>query len=107
MWSGLEHPNIVRLLGFHLDMQDDVKGDANRDVMWLVSRWEPFGNIVDYLSRNEVDELTKLQLVSREPSEDFQRLTNTTLSSRLSIPLKDSLSFIQGTPACAMAISKA
>lgn len=55
IWSGLAHPNIVRLIGYHLDLEGDV--------MWLISTWESLGNIVDYLATNSIDEDARVSLV--------------------------------------------
>lgn len=55
VWSKLQHPNIVALVGFYLDLETDVA--------WLLSPWEPFGNIVTYLGENDVDQATRLKLV--------------------------------------------
>lgn len=55
VWSRLKHDNIIPLMGFHLD----IEGDA----MWLLSKWEPLGNVVGYLASNEVDQAARLQLV--------------------------------------------
>lgn len=39
--------------------------------MWLLSQWEPLGNIVEYLAANQPDEETRLNLVRSSTSWDF------------------------------------
>lgn len=34
------------------------------DAAWLISGWEPLGNVIDYLAENQADVETRLQLVS-------------------------------------------
>lgn len=56
VWSGLQHPNISPLVGFHLN--------AGHDAAWLLSPWEPNGNISAYLKTTDPSVQEKLQFVS-------------------------------------------
>ena len=56
VWARLDHPNVAAFLGFHIDVFED---DA-----WLISLWAPFGDVIVYLSQNEVDANGRLELVS-------------------------------------------
>ncbi|KIO29608.1 hypothetical protein M407DRAFT_227403 [Tulasnella calospora MUT 4182] len=43
VWSSLHHPNVLPLLGFFLS--DD------RDIAWLVSSYQPHGNVTQYIRK--------------------------------------------------------
>lgn len=93
VWSRLDHPNIVPLVGFYLDLQSDV--------MWLISNWESLGNIVDYLAANEVDDARRLDLVRLLAAKSALYLS---FCFRRSTRRKDLTIFILGSPQSAMEI---
>ncbi|KIO22126.1 hypothetical protein M407DRAFT_28336 [Tulasnella calospora MUT 4182] len=56
VWSGLEaHPRVARFMGFYADFE--------RSEAWLLSPWEPHGNIADFISRRRLEVPEKLSLV--------------------------------------------
>ncbi|KIO22136.1 hypothetical protein M407DRAFT_46472, partial [Tulasnella calospora MUT 4182] len=56
VWSSLlTHPGIAKFLGFYADFDNSEA--------WLVSPWEPYGNITDFISRRELEVPEKLSLV--------------------------------------------
>lgn len=56
VWQGLQHPNILQVIGFHLDKYHTIA--------WLVSPWEEEGNLSTYVRRTNPNETVRLQLVS-------------------------------------------
>ncbi|KAG8902478.1 hypothetical protein FRC01_009570, partial [Tulasnella sp. 417] len=55
VWSSLlTHPGIAKFLGFYADFENSEA--------WLVSPWEPYGNITDFISRRELEVPEKLSL---------------------------------------------
>lgn len=57
MWSSLEaHPGIAKFIGFHADF--------NRSEAWLLSPWEPNGNVSEFIQANSLEVPEKLSLVS-------------------------------------------
>lgn len=56
VWSGLKaHPGIARSIGFYADFE--------RSEAWLLSPWEPHGNITDFVSGHQLEVPEKLSLV--------------------------------------------
>lgn len=76
VWSKLEHPNILSLIGFHLD--------ANHHFAWLISPYELNGNIFQFLSHAKPDIVVRLRLVRRlicqyyESLDSFIQVADTT-----------------------------
>lgn len=61
VWSGVEgHPNIARFIGFCADFRSSEA--------WLISPWEPCGNISDFIRGRELEVPEKLSLVSLSDS---------------------------------------
>lgn len=57
VWGNLDHPNILRLLGFHFDVEQ-------LESAWIVTMWQKSGNIVNFLATKKLNETTRLKLVS-------------------------------------------
>ncbi|KIO27685.1 hypothetical protein M407DRAFT_44104, partial [Tulasnella calospora MUT 4182] len=56
VWSGLEdHPGIAKFLGFHAKFEISEA--------WLLSPWEPYGNVMDFVRNRELEVPEKLSLV--------------------------------------------
>ncbi|KAG8994478.1 hypothetical protein FRB90_000418 [Tulasnella sp. 427] len=56
IWSSLEaHPGIARFLGFY------AKDDFSE--AWLISPWEPNGNVREFIQKNQLEVPEKLSLV--------------------------------------------
>lgn len=56
VWSGLEdHSGIAKFLGFYADFE--------RFEAWLLSPWEPHGNIMEFIGRRRLEVPEKLSLV--------------------------------------------
>lgn len=56
VWSGLKpHPGIARFIGFYADFE--------RSEAWLLSPWEPHGNVTDFISGHQLEVPEKLSLV--------------------------------------------
>lgn len=58
VWSRISHPFVLGFLGFHLEME------KSSPEAWLISPWEPLGNVAQYLAGREVSWLNLLGLVS-------------------------------------------
>lgn len=61
VWSGLDaHPGIAKFIGFYADFK--------RTEAWLLSPWEPYGNISEFVRERKLEVPEKLSLVrlSRE-----------------------------------------
>ncbi|KAG8908802.1 hypothetical protein FRB99_003040 [Tulasnella sp. 403] len=58
VWTDLEHPNILSLVGFHLAFASD---GAPEDA-WLLSLHMPNGNIREYLQLTQPDDALRMQL---------------------------------------------
>lgn len=56
IWSDLDHPNILRFIGFHLNAETD---DA-----YLISPFEPLGDIARYIEKEGPSLDTRFELVS-------------------------------------------
>lgn len=57
VWSGLEtHPGIAKFLGFYANFEN---AEA-----WLISPWEPYGNVSKFIHERELEVPEKLSLVS-------------------------------------------
>ncbi|KAG8901767.1 hypothetical protein FRC00_004739 [Tulasnella sp. 408] len=54
IWVQLRHNGILPLLGFHID---DIRSEA-----WLISPWQPGGNLLSYLSKHETRIVNRLAL---------------------------------------------
>jgi len=54
VWMQLDHPNVLPLLGFHLDF--------NQNFTWFVSPWRAHGSISNYITekRPNIDEVLRL-----------------------------------------------
>lgn len=58
MWSSLEaHPGIAKFIGFYADF-DNSKA-------WLLSPWEPNGNVSQFIKEHNLEVPEKLSLVRR------------------------------------------
>ena len=57
VWAGLLHPNILELVGFYLS--------DNLDEAWLLSLYEPEGNLAEYIEKRRPDAGRRLELVSQ------------------------------------------
>ncbi|KIO18786.1 hypothetical protein M407DRAFT_83568, partial [Tulasnella calospora MUT 4182] len=56
VWSSLEaHPGIAKFLGFYADFK--------RSEAWLISPWEPNGNVSEFIEANNLEVPEKLSLV--------------------------------------------
>lgn len=56
VWSGLgEHPGVAKFLGFHARFEISEA--------WLLSPWEPYGNVMDFVRNRELEVPEKLSLV--------------------------------------------
>ncbi|KAG8988381.1 hypothetical protein FRB90_002773 [Tulasnella sp. 427] len=56
VWSGLEdHPGIAKFLGFHAKFENSEA--------WLLSPWEPFGNVMEFVHKRKLEVPEKLSLV--------------------------------------------
>ena len=55
VWAGLLHPNILRLVGFYLS--------EDMTIAQLISPFEEYGHIGDYLGQENPSEAERLQLV--------------------------------------------
>ncbi|KAG8995436.1 hypothetical protein FRB90_000184 [Tulasnella sp. 427] len=65
VWSSLAgHPGIARFLGFYADFK---RSDA-----WLISPWEPNGNISEFLARHQLEVPEKLGLANVLVGADFK-----------------------------------
>lgn len=61
VWSSLEaHPGIAKFLGFYANFK--------RSEAWLLSPWEPNGNIKEFIHAHNLEVPEKLSLASREGS---------------------------------------
>lgn len=59
-WSKSTHANILPLKGFiHFKQPGDDVGEA-----WIVTDWQPDGNILAYVQDNKVEDYRRLELVS-------------------------------------------
>lgn len=56
VWSEMDHPNIIPLVGFHLD--------SKRGVFRFISPFLGEGNVTEYLERTKADASTRFRLVS-------------------------------------------
>lgn len=56
VWADLEHPNILPLVGFHLNSEEGIS--------WFISPFMTEGNIREYLERIKPHMLQRLQLAS-------------------------------------------
>lgn len=57
VWSGVEgHPGIAKFLGFCTNFKYSEA--------WLISPWEPYGNVSDFVRGRELEVPEKLSLVS-------------------------------------------
>lgn len=57
VWSRLKgHPGVAEFLGFCADF--------GRSEAWLISPWEPYGNVSEFVHRRELEVPEKLSLVS-------------------------------------------
>ncbi|KAG8906599.1 hypothetical protein FRC01_007950, partial [Tulasnella sp. 417] len=55
VWSGLEaHSGIAKFIGFYADFE--------RSEAWLLSPWEPHGNIMDFIRRRQLEVPEKFSL---------------------------------------------
>lgn len=58
VWSSLkEHPGIANFLGFYADLE--------RAEGWLLSPWEPNGNVSEFVKKYNLEVPEKLSLVRR------------------------------------------
>lgn len=57
VWAKFEHPNVLRLIGFCLD--------HDMTTATLISPFQAYGHIADYIQKNDLDEMTRLELVGR------------------------------------------
>lgn len=55
VWAGLLHRNVLELVGFYLS---DTLENA-----WLLSPYEPKGNLAEFLKNENPDQERKLELV--------------------------------------------
>ncbi|KAG8909877.1 hypothetical protein FRC00_009277, partial [Tulasnella sp. 408] len=60
--DGLNHPNVAKLLGFVEDL--------DRNIAWLVSTWEPNGNVREFLLSAKCTIPERISLVSDHQSEE-------------------------------------
>lgn len=56
IWSDLHHPNILRFIGFHLD--------AEMDDAFLISLFEPLGDVAQYIEKEQPSIDARFELVS-------------------------------------------
>lgn len=57
VWSSLEeHKGIAKFIGSYADFE--------RAEAWLLSSWEPHGNIMDFVKRHQLEVRENLSLVS-------------------------------------------
>lgn len=62
VWTDLDHPNVLPLVGFYLNSEEGV--------CWFISPFMTEGNVREYLERANPDMLARLRLVS------FRRAAN-------------------------------
>lgn len=56
VWSGLEtHPGLAKFTGFCADF--------GHTEAWLISPWEPYGNVSEFIDGRELEVPEKLSLV--------------------------------------------
>ncbi|KAG8981121.1 hypothetical protein FRC05_004021 [Tulasnella sp. 425] len=56
VWSGLgEHPGIAKFLGFYAKLESSEA--------WLLSPWEPYGNVMEFVHKRELEVPEKLSLM--------------------------------------------
>ena len=69
MWSKLNHPNVLPLLGYAFD--------ADTGYPMLISQWMDLGNLLAYIRSNDVtiDRVTDLVSSSLPASHSFCRVT--------------------------------
>lgn len=56
IWSDLDHPNVLPFLGFHLN--------AEMDDAFLISPFEPLGDVSQYIKREQPSLDSRFELVS-------------------------------------------
>ena len=56
VWAGLLHPNILELVGFYLS--------DTLETAWLLSPYEPEGNLANFLEKKRPSQGRKVELVS-------------------------------------------
>ena len=49
LWNALSHPNVLKFVG--------VQGDMDKGQFTIVSEWMAHGNIMEYISKNQVNRL--------------------------------------------------
>ncbi|KIO27673.1 hypothetical protein M407DRAFT_35604, partial [Tulasnella calospora MUT 4182] len=55
VWSGLgAHPGIAKFLGFYANL--------DRSEAWLLSPWEPYGNVAEFILKQELEVPERLSL---------------------------------------------
>lgn len=57
VWSQLDHPNILKLLGFYVDENEFSSA-------WIVTPWQSNGDIATYLQIHKPSKVRRFQLVS-------------------------------------------
>lgn len=75
LWSTLNHRYILPFFGFHLS--------AGLDEAWLITPYEPSGNVNNYVRSTFVDDLERIRLVSEPLAEGPRRLTDRPNSGEL------------------------
>lgn len=55
IWSNLNHPNIIRFMGYHLGHK--------LEVAYLISPYAPFGSIDKYVADSKASEAERVRLV--------------------------------------------
>lgn len=56
MMAGLSHENIIKLVGFVEDLENGIA--------WIVSSWEPNGNVREFLAKGNWEIPERVSLVS-------------------------------------------
>lgn len=55
VWTTIRHPNIIDLAGIHLDL--------NATEAWIITQWEPLGDIRRFIKSHRLTILDLLRLV--------------------------------------------
>ena len=59
LWNTLSHPNVVKLVGVH--------GDMNKGQFITVSEWMAHGNVMQYIKKNYVNRLELVRGFAASP----------------------------------------
>lgn len=57
VWADLDHENILKLIGFYID--EDMLNAA-----WIITIWQPHGNVTAYIAATSPGLVRRLELVS-------------------------------------------